>query len=230
MRVLVTGARGFLGGAVVDATLRRGHDVRVLVRPRQSVDDRPWGNAVSVAAANLRHDDLAVALDEVDVVVHLAARVLGSPEERFASTVAGTERLLAALPGTDVRRVLLASTISVYDFTRGSAVIDEDHPVKQNLYARDPYAVAKVWQERVAREACDGAPWDLVTLRPGMIWGAGTAVKSPEPGNRSAASVSSTRHGGVYRSPTWRTARTSSRWRPRTSVRLASSTSLMGTA
>ena len=171
MRVLVTGARGFLGGAVVDATLRRGHDVRVLVRPRQSVDDRPWGNAVSVAAADLRHDDLAVALDEVDVVVHLAARVLGSPEERFASTVAGTERLLAALPGTDVRRVLLASTISVYDFTRGSAVIDEDHPVEQNLYARDPYAVAKVWQERVAREACDGAPWDLVTLRPGMIWG-----------------------------------------------------------
>ena len=229
MRVLVTGARGFLGDAVVEATPRRGRDVRVLVRPHQSVDDRQWGYAVSVAEADLRHNDLGEAVAGVDVVVHLAARVVGSPEDRSASTVAGTERLLSALARTDVRRVVLASTISVYDFGLGSGPIDEKHPVERAVYERDPYAVAKVWQERVAREASQGAPWDLVTLRPGMIWGPGSG-RWPARGSRSAAFGSSTRHGGACRSPTSRTARTSSRWRPRTSAPAASSTSSTTTA
>lgn len=171
MRVLVTGAGGFLGRRVVAALLDRGLAVRALVR---RPDAELTGLGVDVVVGDLRRSaGVPGLLDGVDTVVHLAAVVAGSPGAQFTGTVTATEHLLAAMEGSTVRRLVLCSSFSVYDWSRISGRLDEDSPLEADLGTRDGYAVAKLWQERVCRRAAADAPWTLTVLRPGFVWGSG---------------------------------------------------------
>jgi nucleoside-diphosphate-sugar epimerase len=179
MKVLVTGANGFLGRHVVAALVGRGHAVRALVRPASRLDGPGgpgWSRSVEIFRADLRAArDLDRAFDGVDVLVHLAAAVSGGEDAQFASGVVGTEKLMAAMARSQTRRVVLASSFSVYDWSAARGTLDEETPVEPSadLYGRDGYAVAKVWQERVVRRASGVHGWDLTVLRPGFIWGRG---------------------------------------------------------
>ncbi len=176
MRVLVTGANGFLGKRVVQAFLQRDVEVRALVRPAASIEHLEWPAELEVVRVDLRRGEgLEAALDDIDVVVHLAACVSGDDEARFVSTVVGTERLITAMESSATRRIVLASSFSVYDWNRVGDVLDEDTPLESNLWERDGYAIAKFWQEKVMRRAACRNDWDLRVLRPGFIWGDGNA-------------------------------------------------------
>jgi UDP-glucose 4-epimerase len=177
MKALVTGANGFLGRHVVAELVRRGHAVRALVRPASKVP-AGWPEGVELVRADLRAPrGLDGAFDGVDVLVHLAAAVTGGEDVQFAAAVVGTERLLAAMARSQTRRIVLASSFSVYDWRAARGTLDETTPVATapGLYERDGYAVAKAWQERVARREADRHGWALTVLRPGFIWGTGQA-------------------------------------------------------
>lgn len=174
MKILVTGANGFLGRHVVSAALARGLDVRVLVRPAAALDGLPWAASVEVFRADLRSaSNLERAFDGIEVLVHLAAAVTGGEDAQFAATVVGTERLLEAMSKTSCRRMVLASSFSVYDWSAIRGTLTEDSPVESppDLYGRDGYSIAKSWQERVTREYATKLGWALTVLRPGFIWG-----------------------------------------------------------
>ena len=174
MRALVTGAGGFLGRHVVGALLARGHQVRALVRPAAGLEGLGWPPAVEVVRADLRTArDLEPAFEGVDVLLHLAAAVSGGEDLQFAVAVAGTERLLGAMERTACRRLVLASSFSVYDYSATRGTLDEDSPLHRpaDLYRRDGYTIAKVWQERITRRFAERNGWDLTVLRPGFIWG-----------------------------------------------------------
>ena len=174
MRALVTGANGFLGQRVVAALLAQGHTVRALVRPATSTDKLGWPASVEIVRGDLRSSrELVPAFDGVDVLVHLAAAVTGGEDAMFASTVSGTERLLTAMAGSACRRIVLASSFAVYDWSAIRGTLDESSPVEtgRDLYARDGYTIAKAWQERVTRRFAAEHGWDLTVLRPGFIWG-----------------------------------------------------------
>jgi UDP-glucose 4-epimerase len=174
VKVLVTGANGFLGQHVVSALLARGHQVTALVRPAAKVESLGWPEQVQLFRADLRAArDLETAFEGVDVLVHLAAAVTGGEDAQFASTVTGTERLLDAMARSRCTRLVLASSFSVYDWSRISGKLDESSPIEEgdDLYERDGYSIAKAWQERVTREYADRHGWQLTVLRPGFIWG-----------------------------------------------------------
>jgi UDP-glucose 4-epimerase len=174
MKALVTGANGFLGAHVVSALLVRGHEVRVLIRPAASDEELVARGVPEIVRADLRSStDLARAFDGVDVLIHLAAAVTGGEDAQFASTVVGTERLLEAMARTACRRIVLASSFSVYDWSRIEGTLDETSPIEvpPDLYERDGYSIAKSWQERVTRRVAETRGWDLTVLRPGFIWG-----------------------------------------------------------
>jgi nucleoside-diphosphate-sugar epimerase len=174
MRVLVTGANGFLGRHLIAALLRCGHQIRALVRPAVQIEGLGWSSSVEVVRADLRAPgDLAVAFADVDALVHLAAAVTGGEDAQFSAAVAGTERLLGAMARSNTRRVVLASSFSVYNWSKVRGTLDEASPVVEAplLYERGGYAIAKVWQERVARRLAEQHGWNLTVLRPGFIWG-----------------------------------------------------------
>jgi UDP-glucose 4-epimerase len=174
MRVLVTGANGFLGRHVVGALLARGIDVRAMVRPAARLESLGWPLSVEVFRADLRTSrELGRAFESVDVLIHLAAAVSGSEDAQFAGTVGGTERLLNAMATSACRRIVLCSSFSVYDYSSTRQILDENSPLHQvpAVYARDGYTIAKWWQERVTRRYAEQHGWDLTVLRPGFIWG-----------------------------------------------------------
>lgn len=184
MKFLITGASGFLGKRVVDAALRRGHSVRAVVRPAFDSKRLGWPDQVELCRRDLRRrEGLADALQGVDCVLHLAAGVKGDDHERFIATVVTTENLLNAMADSEVRKLVLISSFSVYDYGHLKGSLDEQSPVltaEGDLYERDGYAIAKVWQERITREMAEKHGWQLCILRPGFIWG---------PGNEELAGV-----------------------------------------
>lgn len=172
MRVLITGANGFLGRAVVHAFLSRGLKVRALVRPSRTNGNAGLPDEVEIWAGDLRvQPDLHRAFDNIDVLVHLAAVVIGDDATHFASTIGGTERLLEGMKLSKTRRIILASSMSVYGWPESSGTLDEDTPPPNPLYEAGAYAIAKTWQERITRRMSLAHGWDLTVLRPGLVWG-----------------------------------------------------------
>jgi nucleoside-diphosphate-sugar epimerase len=176
MKLLITGAGGFLGRRVVAAALRGGHSVRALVRQNSCFDSVDSSAAVETFRGDLcTTEDLAPAFAGVDVMVHLAAAVTGDEPRMFAATVQGTERLLAAMARSNCRRIVLASTFAVYDWRGTKSLLDEDSPLETDagLHFRDAYARTKYHQEGMTRRLVAEHGWELTVLRPGYIWGRG---------------------------------------------------------
>ncbi len=186
MKILVTGANGFLGRHVVTSLSTAGHDVRALVRPSAEVDGLGWGapehrDSIEVVRGNLKSAlELGRFLEGMEVVVHLAASMSGSDFTRFSETVTITEHLLDALEASNIRRLVLCSSFSVYDWLRARGTVDEETDLLEgpDVYARGGYACAKLWQERIARRRADNAGWELTVIRPGFIWGPGNECPS----------------------------------------------------
>jgi UDP-glucose 4-epimerase len=171
MRVLVSGAGGFLGRQVVGRLLECGHSVRAIVRP---ASPKPtWREDVQLFRADLRvHDDLVSAFIDIDAVLHLAAGTSGNEDIQFAASVVASERFLEAMAKSSVKRLIHVSSMAVYDWARAGPVMDENTPLLlRDVYDMGAYTIAKVWQERVIMKFALLHSWDLTIMRPGFIWG-----------------------------------------------------------
>jgi UDP-glucose 4-epimerase len=170
MKVLVSGAGGFLGRYVVGRLLERGHNVRAIIRPASSVPT--WNSAVDVFRADLRNDDkLVSAFEGIDSVLHLASATSGNEDVQFASSVVATERFLGAMAKSSVKRLVHISSLVVYDWGRAKSIMNEETPLSKDVYGMGGYSIAKVWQERVVLSLAKDHSWDLTIMRPGFIWG-----------------------------------------------------------
>jgi nucleoside-diphosphate-sugar epimerase len=176
MKMLVAGASGFLGQHVVREALSRGHQVRTVVRPAGKLENLPWAEdeRLELAQVDLRsRAGLVEAMDGVDLVVHAAAAKSGDLYAQMAGTVVATENLLWAMEQAGVKRLVAISTFSVYAYSRMWcwSELNEDSPVEENAFERDEYAITKLIQERLVREAGARPGWSVTVLRPGVIYG-----------------------------------------------------------
>ena len=174
VNVLVTGATGFLGRHLVDALLRRGHTVCALVRPAHR-DRHGFDPRVRIHVADLvevEEADLSPAFDAIGAVAHLAAVFVGSIEKQRRATVESTRRFLEAMARSRARRLVLAGSLSVYDWGQARDVLDEQTPLETRPHERDAYAIAKIEQEELVRQYSVTHGFDLTVLRPGFIWAA----------------------------------------------------------
>ena len=173
MNVFVTGATGFVAGAVARRLLARGDSVRALVR-----DSR---RASGLEGAELVYGDLAnegalrAGMRGVDAVIHGAAiyEVGVGPRRRRAmleTNVQGTGRVLSTAMAAGVARAVYISTIAVFGNTRG-VVVDESFVRTDPTYT-SYYEETKVLAHEVAlRYAADGLP--VVIVQPGQVYGPG---------------------------------------------------------
>jgi UDP-glucose 4-epimerase len=171
VRALVTGGAGFIGSNIVDALLADGHDVRVL-------DDLTTGRRENIAdAAELivadvsDEDAMQRAVSGCEVVFHEAAHraVLRSVEQPLATDTAnthGTLNVLACAHDAGVRRVVYASSSSVY----GGAEL-RPTPESAPLLPRSPYAVTKLAGEHYCRVYSELHGLETVALRYFNVFG-----------------------------------------------------------
>lgn len=176
MKLLITGASGFLGQYVVAEALRRGHQVKAIVRPVTNIEKLSWHDHPNLALVRLdlrRKDGWIEALEGIEAVIHLAAAKSGDFYTQFAGTVIATENLLDAMKAANVLRLIAISTFSVYDYWNlpiGS-VLNEASAIEKNPLERDEYAQTKLIQERLVREFEQENNAPVTILRPGMIYG-----------------------------------------------------------
>jgi UDP-glucose 4-epimerase len=171
MRVLVTGAAGYVGYAVGRRLVEAGHDVAGLVRQPMQAADLP-AEVVPVVADLLDPGNLRAALRTVvrhelagpiEGVCHLAALVrvrdsFAEPLSFFATNVHGTVNLLNVLP--ESARVVLGSTAAVYGTPDLQPISEAQRPAPTN-----PYGFSKLAAEEALRYCVRSRPAGSVVLR-----------------------------------------------------------------
>jgi nucleoside-diphosphate-sugar epimerase len=177
MRIFVTGATGFIGGAIA-CKLAGPHEVYAMSRSA-------GGDAiVKEHGAEPVRGDLASlepgALPEVDAVVHCAAWVepWGTREQTWAINVGGTDRVLAAARAASARRFVHMSTEAVLWRGQHLRDVDETHPYPESTPFL--YAETKAEAERRVLAANGDGGMTTIALRPRFVWGPGDRTILPE--------------------------------------------------
>lgn len=160
MRVFVTGATGYVGGAIAARLVRAGHEVTALVRSPERVA-RLGIPGIGFSTGDLGDlDALLVPLRNCDAVVHVAV----DPRDREGADLRLLEAVrLAALDGR-VRTFLYTSGVWVHGDT-GGAIADERSPLAAPPHVR--------WRPAHENRALDLADHEVhvAVLRPGMVYG-----------------------------------------------------------
>lgn len=170
MRFFITGATGFLGGHLAQACIEKGHEVHALAR---AGSDCSLLEKLGVKLFRGGLEDtgaVAKALDNVQVVVHAAAKVgdWGRVEEYRAVNVDAFRNLLEACRGRQLARFVHMSSLGVYA-ARHHFGTDETEPLpRQHM---DGYTQTKVESEELALAYHREHGLPIVVLRPGFIYG-----------------------------------------------------------
>lgn len=166
MRILVTGSRGKVGSAAVDALVAAGHRVIGADLAVPDYDGAPYVRADVTDAG-----DMFAAIDGVDAVVHTAGipEPTRDPAHRvFATNAVGTFNVVEACVRAGVRRLVNLSSDSVTGYTwSGGALrpasfpIDDSHPTTPI----DPYGQSKLVGEQLCAAACLRSALTAVSIR-----------------------------------------------------------------
>jgi 2-alkyl-3-oxoalkanoate reductase len=179
-RVLVTGAGGFLGRALVRRLIDAGERVRVLVR-RPVAEWAVLPNIDTVIGDLGDAEMVNKAVAGVETVFHVGAAMKGFMEEFQRGTVWGTRNVLEACKKHGTRRLIHVSSLSVLDHAghRYPAPVTEDSAYEPFPERRGLYTQTKLEAERLVRKAMEEDGLEAVILRPGQIFGPGVEKTPP---------------------------------------------------
>jgi len=168
--VLVTGAGGFLGHAVVADLLESGHHVRALVRRAVA---SAWPSGVDVLVGDIRDQHVAKqAATGCQAIVHLAgqAHALNDesvPDEVYQTVnVGGTKQLLDGAVAGGVQKFIFASSVKVFGETTINCVDEKEPPDP-----RSPYARSKWMAEQLVASYAEGSGLTALSLRLPLVYG-----------------------------------------------------------
>lgn len=167
--VLVTGASGFVGRHVAPTLAREGWSVRRAVRSPDGMDDEVVIESIGPET------DWTAALEGVDAVVHLAARVHHKHEEHAVQlyrnvNIAGTLHLARCAATAGVRQFIFVSTVLVHGRSNeGRSPFSED----DILTPRGLYGMSKAAAEAGLRTLARDSEMKISVIRPPLVYGAG---------------------------------------------------------
>jgi len=179
MKVLITGADGFIGSHLTELMVRAGYDVRAFVL-YNSFNYRGWlddcaddvkGN-FDVFAGDVRDPyGVAAAMDGCDRVLHLASLIAipysyHSPDTYIDTNIKGTLNVLQAARNLGVEKIIHTSTSEVYG-TAQFVPITEDHP----LQGQSPYSASKIGADQLAISFHRSFELPVAILRPFNTYG-----------------------------------------------------------
>ena len=179
MKVLVTGADGFIGSHLTEALLEHGHDVRAFVLYNSF---NSWGwldhapeharKNLDIFAGDVRDPyGVKMAMEGCEAIMHLAALIAipysyHSPETYVDTNIKGTLNVLQAARELKIRRVIHTSTSEVYGTAR-FVPMTEEHP----LQGQSPYSATKIGADQLAYSFHSAFDLPVVIARPFNTYG-----------------------------------------------------------
>lgn len=179
MKVLVTGADGFIGSHLTEELVKAGHEVRAFVYYNSF---NSWGwldsldvsikNQIEVVAGDIRDPYFVKnAIKGIDCIYHLAALIAipfsyHAPDAYVDTNIKGTLNVLNAARELETQRVLVTSTSEVYG-TAQYIPIDEKHPFQ----GQSPYSASKIGADRMAEAFFRSFKIPISIVRPFNTYG-----------------------------------------------------------
>lgn len=177
MKILVTGADGFIGSHLVERLIAEGNEVIALAQYNSFnhfgwLEDIPSSNQWKIESGDVRDPHFCqMIVRGVDTVFHLAALIAipysyVAPESYVATNIVGTLNMCKASLDAGVKRFIHTSTSEVYG-TAAYVPIDERHP----LQAQSPYSASKIGADAVAMSFHNSFDLPLTIARPFNTYG-----------------------------------------------------------
>ena len=179
MKILVTGADGFIGSHLVEELVRSDYEVNAFV---QYNSFNSWGwldycdtdikDKFAVFSGDVRdHNGVKNAMKDCDVVFHLAALIAipfsyHSPSTYVDTNINGTLNIMQAARDLDISKVIHTSTSEVYG-TAKFVPITEEHP----LQGQSPYSASKIGADQIANSFYTSFDLPVMTIRPFNTYG-----------------------------------------------------------
>jgi NAD dependent epimerase/dehydratase len=179
MKILVTGADGFIGSHLTETLVRNGHDVRAFVYYNSF---NSWGwldhspaeirENLDVFSGDIRDPNgVRVAMEDCGAVLHLAALIAipysyHSPDSYVDTNIKGTLNVLQAARDFDVEKIIHTSTSEVYGTAR-FVPITEEHP----LQGQSPYSATKIGADQIAMSFYNSFGSPVTIIRPFNTYG-----------------------------------------------------------
>ena len=179
MKVLITGADGFIGSHLTEALVNNGYDVRAFVN-YNSFNSNGWldtvsneiKNKVEFFSGDIRDPNgVREAMKGIDIVLHLAALIAipfsyHSPDSYIDTNIKGTLNIIQAARDNKVKRVLVTSTSEVYG-TAQFVPITELHPKQP----QSPYSASKIGADAIADSFYRSFDLPITIVRPFNTFG-----------------------------------------------------------
>jgi hypothetical protein len=176
MKIFVTGASGFVGGAAVRKLVGAGHEVRAMSRSERS---DAGIEAAGAEAVRCSLDDVSAEhVGDAEVTIHSAAFVedWGPRDAWFEANVVGTRRVIDAAKDAGVRRFIHIGTEAALVHGQDIDGADETYPLAPD--SPYPYCATKAQAERIVRDS-NGEGFETIVLRPRFVWGSGDTTLLP---------------------------------------------------
>lgn len=177
MKVLVTGADGFIGSHLTETLLEAGYQVRALAQYNSFnywgwLEDIPASAGLEIVTGDVRDPNLCREIcRDVDMVFHLAALIAIpysyiAPDSYIDTNVKGSLNICQAARDAGIQRILVTSTSEVYG-TAQYVPIDEKHP----LQPQSPYSASKIGADAIAMSFFNAFKLPVTIVRPFNTYG-----------------------------------------------------------
>lgn len=177
MKILITGANGFIGKSLIAEALAQGFQVVALVRSKALIE---WEgvNNIELIYCDLDKDEIPnLSGFSIDCVVHLAVS-MNPKEETNADydALLGTKKIIAEMLRSKIKKLIGMSSISVIDFENLAALstINEDVALASNHQEMGKYSILKARQEGLYSAFGAGSENQCVIIRPGLVYSSDT--------------------------------------------------------
>ena len=179
MRVLVTGASGFLGYWVVDRLVQEGHQVKILIRKSSSIDELSKFSLEQSFGDVTNLESLIQATKGIDCVFHLAGLIAYKRTDRAAMeavNIDGTQNVIEACKRNNVKKLVYLSSVVAIGASFDGKPLTEDS-VYNIEHLNLGYFQTKHKAEILVRDTVSRGELDAVMINPSTIYGGGDAKK-----------------------------------------------------
>jgi nucleoside-diphosphate-sugar epimerase len=175
MKILVTGATGFIGSHLLKTLCEKDMEVRCLVRSNSKVEPLKRKRLELVYGDLLKKDSLRNAIKHVDTIYHLAGEVYAAEDRNYHVNVIGTKNLLEVCLSDNIKKFIYVSSIAaVGPNTSRNVVWDENSPCNPiSAYGRSKHEAEKLLLETFRIHTLP-----VAIIRPPIVYGPGVSISS----------------------------------------------------